>query len=122
MAASIQYYTKDFPGVKETTVRDWKNAYRVELNKRAGEMSEDDFKISELPEKKTGWPLLLGEELDKQVQAYITSFRESGAVVNTAITMACAEGIVIQLNCQYTVYGDLLKNGKCVRVEILLSN
>ena len=38
-------------------------------------------------------PLLLGEEIDKQVQAYLTSFKENGAVVNTAITMAC-EGIV----------------------------
>ena len=28
----------------------------------------------------------------------------------------------LQSNRQYTVYGDLLKNGKCVRVEILLSN
>ena len=41
-----------------------------------------------------GRPLLQGEKLNKQVQAYLTSFRESGAVVNTAITMACADGIV----------------------------
>ena len=57
-------------------------------------MSEGHISISDLPQKKRGRPLLLGEELDKQVQAYLTSFRESGAVVNAAITMACAEGIV----------------------------
>ena len=57
-------------------------------------MSEGRISISDLPQKKRGRPLLLGEELDKQVQAYLTSFRECGAVVNTAITMACAEGIV----------------------------
>ena len=37
--------------------------------KREGEV----LLVSELPEKKTGHPLLLGEELDKQVQTYITS-------------------------------------------------
>lgn len=38
--------------------------------------------------------MLLGKELDKQVQAYLAAFRERGAVVNTAIAIACAEGIV----------------------------
>ena len=66
VAASIQYYTKDFPDLKETTVRDWKKAYRVELKKSVREMSTGDFNINELPEKKRGRPLLLGEELDKQ--------------------------------------------------------
>ena len=54
----------------------------------------DIVTISELPEKKKGRPLLLGEELDQQVKAYLTSFCENGAVINTAIIIACAEGIV----------------------------
>ena len=37
---------------------------------------------------------MLGEELDKRVHAYLTSLRENGAVINTAITMACALGVV----------------------------
>lgn len=52
--------------------------------------SEGDISVDELPGKKRGHPLLLGEELDKLVQEYLTSFRENGAVVNTAIAMACA--------------------------------
>ncbi len=72
-------------------MRDWRDAYRLELKKRS---STGDVKIDELPAKKRGRPLLLGEELDRQVQAYLTNFRECGAVVNTAIAMACAEGIV----------------------------
>ena len=47
-----------------------------------------------LPEKKRGRPLLLEEELEMQVRAYLTTLRENGAVVNTAIAIACAEGIV----------------------------
>ena len=91
VAATVCHYIKDFPNLKENTVRDWRKAYRLELKKRVRNGSEG---ITELPLKKRGRPLLLGEQLDKQLQAYLTSFRESGAVVNTAIAMACAEGIV----------------------------
>lgn len=48
-----------------------------------------------MPRKKRGRPLLLGEELDKKVKAYLLSLRSCGAVVNTAITLVCAQGIVI---------------------------
>ena len=94
VVAAVRYYIRDFPNLKENTVRDWRNAYRLELRKRVRDESEGDNNITELPQKKKGRPLLLGEKLDKQVQAYLIIFRESGAVVNTAITMVCAEGIV----------------------------
>ena len=51
--------------------------------------------IKELPSKKRGRPLLVGETLDKQVKAYLLSLRACGAVVNTAITLACAQSIVL---------------------------
>ena len=91
--AAVCYYIRDFPNLKENTVRDWRNAYRLELRKGVRDGNEGDINITKLPQKKRH-PLLLGEALDKQVQTYLTSFRESGAVVNTAIAMACAEGIV----------------------------
>ena len=47
-----------------------------------------------LPQKKRGRPLLLGEQLDKQVQAYITQLRSAGGVVNTPIVIATGIGIV----------------------------
>ena len=47
--------------------------------------------VTSLPEKRRGRPLL---ELDKQVRAYVTNLRDNGAVVNTAIAVSCAEGIV----------------------------
>ena len=93
------FTSKSFPNLKENTLRDWRNAYRLELKKRVMDGSEGGFNITELPHKKSGCPLLLGEELDKLVQAYLTRFRESGAVVTTAITMACAEGIVRSADC-----------------------
>ena len=76
----------------KNTVRDWKDAYLLELKRKrsAGDISD----VVLLPSKKIGRPLLLGDELDKQVQAYITSLRSGHAVVNTTIVLALAEGII----------------------------
>ena len=34
VVAAVRYYIKQFPNLKENTVRDWRNAYRIELKKR----------------------------------------------------------------------------------------
>ena len=62
-------------------------AYRLELASTKGS-------IEKFPSKKRGHPYLLGETLDTQVQHYLKHIREAGAVVNSAITIAVAEGIV----------------------------
>ena len=62
-----------------------------ELKSRRVEPTE----ITELPPKKRGCPLLLEEELDEKFKAYLLSLCSCGAVVKTAITLACAEGIVV---------------------------
>lgn len=50
--------------------------------------------VSSLSKKPQGRPLLIGQELDKSVQDYINAMREVGGVVNTAIVIAAANGIV----------------------------
>ena len=47
-----------------------------------------------LPTKPQGRPLLLGQELDRAVQDYIEALRLAGGVVNSAIVVAAANGIV----------------------------
>ena len=66
---------------------------------------------TKLETKKRGRPLLLGKELDGQVKMYITALRSNGAVINSAIVMACAEGLVkshdsnlLQSNCGHIVF------------------
>ncbi len=100
IANTIRHYAKMFPNLdlKESSVRTWRNSYRLEIKKRV-RCGEDNLTVSELPTKKRGRPLLLGEELEEQVRAYLTSLRENGAVVNTAILIACAEGIVKTKDC-----------------------
>ena len=62
--------------------------------KRAGK----DMIIEKLLEKKTGRPLMLGETLDKEVQAYIQETHKVGGVVNARIAIACATGILQRRN------------------------
>ena len=58
-------------------------------NKRAGK----EMTVTKLVDKERNHSLL-GNELDKQVQARLTILCTNCAVVSTAIVMACAEGIV----------------------------
>jgi len=65
------------------------------------DLAQDKRKeLKELPrKKKQGKPLLLGNELDVQVQEYL---REQGTAVNTAVVMASAEGIVKSKDANFT--------------------
>ena len=62
VVAAVRYYIRDFPNLKDNTVRDWRNVYRLELKKRVRNESECDINITELPQKKRGEgrPLILG--------------------------------------------------------------
>ena len=55
---------------------------------------DEDLRVDRLPQGKIGRPLMLGETLDQQVQAYLGMLRGSGGVVNTSIAIAAATGIV----------------------------
>ena len=91
---TLRYYADRFPELRltEPTVRRLKNDYNDFVKDLPQDKRRD---LKELPrKKKQGRPLLLGNELDKQVQDYIRYLRERGTAVNTAVVMASAEGIV----------------------------
>jgi len=75
-----------------STVHGWKVKYLEALNKKRGPGESRD--VTALPKKKRGRPLLLGKELDKHVETFLRQLRANGVVINTAIVMATAEGIV----------------------------
>ena len=93
VTSTLRYYKKAFPDLplKETSVRRFKNLFQQSLRRPRSDSSED---LGELPNKKMGRPLLIGEELDRQVQEYLRYLREQGSAVNSAITIATAEGVV----------------------------
>ena len=92
VAAALRRFVKRFPELKESTIRTWRNVYVSELQRKR--KVGDDSSMKELPEKKRGRPLLLGDKLDGQVKSYIGYLREKGAAVNTAIVVGIAQGIV----------------------------
>ena len=58
-------------------------------------MIANPLRISQIADSKVAKDLdLLGEELDKRVQRYIIALRHKGAVINTSIVLACAEGLI----------------------------
>ena len=90
--AAVKRFKEQVPNAPKNwknTVRDWKYAYLHELYRKRG--AGDNTNVL-LPAKRMGRPLLLGNELDKQVQEYIKSLRNGHAVVNTAIVLAVVKG------------------------------
>ena len=101
VTATIRYYAKRFPhlALKETTVRRINSVYLSGLKRGSFEASYcgkfgDSEVIQQLPPKKKACPLLIGEELDGQVGDYLQVLRKNGAPVNTAVVIACGDGIV----------------------------
>ena len=108
---AMRYFEKtypNFPQLKETTVRRLKGLYTANLLQPAPPKKPDtddsdedeDAKamsstVKELPRKKTGRPLLIGEELDAQVQQYVKNARKRGLAINTSVVIAAGEGIVM---------------------------
>ena len=65
VAATVRRYQKLFPmrSVKESSVRTWRNKYLEELQTRNKEGRE--MVVKELPNKKRGRPLMLGDKLNE---------------------------------------------------------
>ena len=105
VTSTIRYYKKKFPDLPltEPTVRRIKNAYLEELKGKTLEQVEE---LKELPFKRRGRPLYIGEELDKQVQAYVEETRRQGGPINTAILIAAGTGIVMSDKLFKAQYGS----------------
>ena len=85
--------------LSSSSVFDIKVQYQEVLLKR--KRDQENLEITKLPSKKKGCSLLLGELLDGRVQSYIKELRSKGAVMNTAIALTCAEGVVMYHDSTY---------------------
>ena len=50
--------------------------------------------VEELEGKKRGRPSTLSEELSRELMSYIRAIREAGGIINTAIVIAAATGML----------------------------
>ena len=83
-----------------------KNEYHA-IVKRPRDDTSNSKDVQELPSKKTGRPLLLGNDLDKQVREYVKYLRERNSAVNTAVVIAAAEGIIINKDASLLSFNAL---------------
>jgi len=95
VTATIRYYARKFKDLplKESSVRRLKNEYQASL-KIASADEPSSSGTQELVPRKTGRPLMLGEDLDKLVRHYLVELRDCGGVVNTRIAIAVGLGVV----------------------------
>ena len=96
-AKAVQHFSRLLDRtIPETTVQRFKSEYLLRLKTMIHECTDESAvpAVTSLPTKAQGRPLLLGHDLDRAVQDYINALREVGGVVNTAIIMAAAKGIV----------------------------
>ena len=95
IVSAIRKFSQQFPpdSLKESTVRGWKQLYLRELQRLRRE-GKKMAHVKVLPMVKTGRLLLLGNELDKEVQAYLIGLRKVGGHVNSAVAIAAGRGIV----------------------------
>ena len=91
--AALRHYNKDFPNLKWTTVNDWKEAIikKIKKDRSKGMKCEP---VEELEGKKRGRPSTLSEELSRELMSYIRAIREAGGIINTAIVIAAATGML----------------------------
>lgn len=69
--------------------------YTTELHKASPHNTLEAVEPVTLPAKKKGRPFLLGDELGRQVQAYVMMrLRDAGCVVNSTIVISTATGMV----------------------------
>ena len=91
-SAAIRHFKARFPDLKWTTVNDWKEAMNKATKKAARDGQLE--KIVVLEEKKRGRPSLLQDSVTADIKCYIRALRDAGGVVNTAIVLAAATGIL----------------------------
>lgn len=88
--------------LKESSVHRFKNACQECIKQNLHCLGTTSLETvvfaKELPNKKTGHPLATREEIDQQVQHYLTDLRIRGCILNTSVTIAIREGVLLSNN------------------------
>ena len=100
--AAIRRYSKEFcTEIKDSTLSTWKSKYcsAIKECQKEGKYAESgEIVVSSLPSKKRGRPLLMGDDLDRQVQSYVRATRDGKGAVTTTVVLAAGEAILQHSN------------------------
>ena len=92
-AASNHFSWKLSKNIPKPTVRSISKAYMESLRQKRKVGSSAEVKT--LPAKKRGRLLMLGEDIDKQLQLYLQKVRDQGGVITASVVVAAARGILL---------------------------
>ena len=93
-AASTYFSRKLGKKINKSSVHSMKVAYLESVRRKR----RADEEIAELHPKKRGRPLLLGNQVDDQVQLYLKKLREQGGVVSASVVVAATRGILVSID------------------------
>ena len=94
-AAAGHFSRKLGVNMSKSTIQSIKKSYLDGVREKR---ARDDEDLTLLPGKKRGRHLLLGDELDKQVQMYLKRVRDGGGVVSARIALAAARGMLLSFD------------------------
>ena len=89
-ANAVRFFQKDFPDIKESSVRNFKKKY-YQLLSMQRKTGVDVTKS--IPKTNVGRPLMLGH-FDSMIQTYIRSMSNRGAVITWSIANAAAKALM----------------------------
>ena len=97
MAAALRHFKE--MGLKETSVRDWRNAYQKIVNEKSKDAKVGEaIVIKTLPGKKRGRPPILGCSLDEKLQEMIHSLRERQTAISSTVVAGLGWGLLLKYN------------------------
>lgn len=92
----MRKFHKQFPTIKESSVREFKKRYENELKEAKQENRELTKSLPKYRSgNKVGRPLLLGE-FDAQIQSYITALANRGSVISRSVATSEAKALIKQ--------------------------
>ena len=97
LSAAATYFSRKLgQNVRTSAIHCMKLAYQHKIRKNRASGSNEV--LDTLPYKKQGRPVLLGEEFDGMVQAYIRRVREAGGSISSQVVIAAACGILTSMD------------------------
>ena len=91
-AAAVRNFKKDFPNIKESSVREFKKRYVQKIKEEKKKNLPSSKEISKY-QRKTGRPLLLGR-FDSMVQLYIRAMSRRGSVITWSTANSAAGALI----------------------------
>ena len=105
--ATVKKFKPDFPHLKESTVRTFRDKYRNTLKRNRGSSSP----VKKLATMTRGRPLMLGK-LDEKVKNFLLALRRKGGVVNTVVAIAAAKALIQKSNEDHLKVIELEKSSR----------